>query len=156
MYSCRLIFFWLAALSQVLPAAFCTETDTSRYAIVIDAGSTGSRSYVVRAVISGEDRVFSATPGGKIKPGLSSFANELANMSTYLYPLIEDAIRSIPDSYDKDTELHIRGTGGMRLLGLNQQIEIWDGLFDQLLVRGFPLSLKRSNFGTISGFELFL
>jgi Golgi nucleoside diphosphatase len=124
------------------------------YAIVVDAGSTGSRGYVVQvgAPAGGEGAPeFDIVPGIKVKPGLSTFFNDLEGLSSYLHPLLLAAASAIPDACLAQAELHVRGTGGMRLLAPEVQEAVWAGLYAQLAVRGYPFSVQRANMDTISG-----
>nr|KYP63745.1 Nucleoside-triphosphatase [Cajanus cajan] len=96
------------------------ETVTS-YAVIIDAGSTGSRVYVfhfdhnLELLRVGDDLYFKET----VTPGLSSYADfpELAAKS--LIPLIEAAENIVPQDLEPKTPLKLGATAGLRLLDGN-------------------------------------
>lgn len=95
----------------------------------------------------------SVTPGIKVKPGLSTFTGEDHQaLLEYMKPLLE-AVKDIkPVECNGRLALHIRGTGGMRLLSLEQQNVIWDNLYELLVSHYNDLFLLvRDNIGTISG-----
>lgn len=139
-FCCFCVFSYLIQLVQ----------SNIQYAVVIDAGSTGSRSYILKISSLGDTSV-SITPGLKVKPGLSSFHENLGDLESYLHDSILHAISVVPNEYIGITELHVRGTGGMRLLHEDEQVLIWDALFSHLLRWNYPFVLRRDNFGTISG-----
>jgi len=107
---------------------------------------------VVVAALAGGTEEFSVLPGIKIKPGLSSFSNNVGGLYEYIRPLLAAAALDVPPECVSTPELHIRGTAGMRLLPEEVQAVIWDNLFEQILLKEkHHFILRRSNFGTISG-----
>lgn len=126
----------------------------NRYAIVIDAGSTGSRAFVV--VIPGgtkkNDPSVKSIKGMKVTPGLSSFVNNPTAAVDYITPLFDDAASRIPSEMHQATPVYIKGTAGMRLLNDNNQSMLWDTLYDGLKGQErFPFLIERGNLGTIDG-----
>ena len=129
---------WLAALwllyqnaGPVHPA----NVDLNQYAIVVDAGSSGSRAYLYfwpphtgnpRDLLkispltdeSGEPLVKKATPG------LSSFADDPGAVMGYMRPLLDFASDLIPPSHHQHTHLYVLATAGMRLLTKEEQAAI--------------------------------
>ena len=93
-----------------------TGTDARRYAVVIDAGSTGSRVHVFafQTVDDGlkllED-TFEAT-----KPGLSAKAEDPKGAADSLRRLMDVAVKTVPESARATTSAEIRATAGLRLL----------------------------------------
>ncbi|KND00896.1 uncharacterized protein SPPG_03996 [Spizellomyces punctatus DAOM BR117] len=97
-----------------------------QYALVIDAGSTGSRIHVYRfnhcdgPSLTLEDEIFQ-----QLKPGLSSpkFATpeEAANS---LDPLLKIALEAVPANVQKCTPVTVKATAGLRMLkdGKGEQI----------------------------------
>jgi len=86
------------------------------YAVVIDAGSTGSRIHVYQfnAGFSGvelKDELFE-----QLKPGLSSYAKEPAMGAASLKPLLKHALDIIPKSEMPKTPVMIGATAGLRML----------------------------------------
>ena len=90
---------------------------SSRHAIVIDAGSTGSRVHVYefqfcgRTLESVVDELFH-----EVKPGLSSFDHDPPKAALSLQPLIERALQRVPKAVRECTPLALRATAGLRLL----------------------------------------
>lgn len=99
-----------------------------RYAVVIDAGSTGSRVSVF---------TFETAAGGRLelvnnvykalKPGLSSYAGEPASGAASLGPLLETAVAAVPVEHRGVTPLTVRATAGLRLLPGEQAGQLLDG-----------------------------
>jgi apyrase len=96
---------------------FLIETDgVENYAVVIDAGSTGSRVHVFRfknmaGVNVLKDEVFKA-----IKPGLKAFALEPDVAAKTLEPLMQTAMENVPEKFRSSTPITLRATAGLRLL----------------------------------------
>ena len=89
-----------------------------RYGIMMDAGSTGSRTHIFE---------FDIQPNGQmklvrevfeeLKPGLSSFATNPEGAATSLIPLMEAAVKSVPAPAVPCTPVALKATAGLRLLG---------------------------------------
>ncbi|XP_050524735.1 ectonucleoside triphosphate diphosphohydrolase 5 [Daktulosphaira vitifoliae] len=88
-----------------------------KYAVIIDAGSTGSRvlTLAFKESLGGgltlEDELFV-----QVKPGLSSFADNPSKASESINQLLAKAQNFVPKEYWKDTPLAMRATAGLRLL----------------------------------------
>jgi Golgi nucleoside diphosphatase len=120
----------------------------SEYAIVIDAGSTGSRTFIFNA--TGDQ--FEVIAGLKFKPGISQFSSNLQKVADYFMPALLHAATIIPTSAQAATKLHIKGTAGMRLLDDETQASIWNAVTLNLLAdERTPFSISPDNIGTISG-----
>ncbi len=130
---------------------------SEKYAVVIDAGSTGSRVFVYKIVVDSEgERQVTGTNGGKVRPGLSSFHDHPQDAGAYIAPLLVNSATMIPESYLHETELFIKGTAGVRLLPDDVQIKLWDTLFTDLTntsISAVPLKYIRENFETITGHQ---
>ncbi|KAJ3308688.1 Guanosine-diphosphatase [Boothiomyces sp. JEL0838] len=95
-----------------------------QYAIVIDAGSTGSRIHVYRFNYCNqapelEDEVFVIT-----KPGLSSYVDNPKAAADSLDKLLKEAVKSVPVQLQKCTPITVKATAGLRMLenGMGEQI----------------------------------
>ncbi|KAL1992311.1 hypothetical protein VTN49DRAFT_4343 [Thermomyces lanuginosus] len=102
-----------------------------RYAVILDAGSSGTRVYVYRWLDSARARQ-SASPKElkslpeiktkkhwtkKIQPGISTFADKPSRVGPdHLDKLLKHALDVIPEPDVKDTPFFLLATAGMRLL----------------------------------------
>jgi Golgi nucleoside diphosphatase len=141
------------------------------YAVVIDAGSTGSRSFVFNisssyiyenenndSEVGKKKRKVDVYTGEKVRPGLSTFADNPLDSIEYIIPLFVNAASIIPKQFHNSTQVFIKGTAGMRLLEQHKQEVIWDSLAiglanNHLNKFNFPFQINRSNIGTINGYQ---
>ncbi len=98
-----------------------------RYAVVVDAGSTGSRVHAF---------AFADTPAGlellgdtfeQLKPGLSSYAGDPSAGAASLRPLLDAALAAVPASHAARTPVEVRATAGLRMLPGDQAEELLAG-----------------------------
>lgn len=93
-----------------------------QYALMIDAGSTGSRIHVYRFNNCGptpelEDEVFKMTPKKEGGSGLSSYKGDAEGAAKSLDVLMDVAVESVPDSLKSCTPVAVKATAGLRKLG---------------------------------------
>ncbi len=89
----------------------------NRHAIVLDAGSTGSRVHVYEFQCCGDKLVMLADElFEEVKPGLSSFEKDPMAAAWSLKPLLEKALERIPSFLHACTPLVLKATAGLRLL----------------------------------------
>ncbi|KAJ3240073.1 Guanosine-diphosphatase [Chytriomyces hyalinus] len=103
-----------------------TGTDlTAQYAIMLDAGSTGSRVHVY-TFHHCVDRVTQRNSGGftlddelfeQVKPGLSSYADNPTKAAMSLDALMDHATNRVPKELWKCTPVAVKATAGLRLIG---------------------------------------
>jgi len=101
------------------------------FAIVLDAGSSGTRAYLYSWPEHSGDRheLLKISPllqdgepmVKKASPGLSSMGETPDNAFEYLRPLLTFASNNIPKEKHKETPLYILATAGMRLLEKEKQ-----------------------------------
>ena len=132
----------------------CLAESEKFYALVIDAGSTGSRGFVFEFGLDQHGgRLVASMKGKKVTPGLSSFVDHPADAIEYLMPTFLDAAQIIPKNRHMSTNVYIKGTAGMRLLSVDAQTKLWDVLYDGLDNSAqMPFIVRRENFGTIDGY----
>lgn len=134
-----------------------------QYAVMIDAGSSGSRVYIyvwpphsgdTRQLLNirmlhdklGKDVYYAITPG------LSSCSTNPSNSSEYLAPLLKFAADNIPKEKHKETPLYVLATAGMRLLDLATQNAILEDLRKDI-PKEYSFLFTPSNVAVISGKE---
>lgn len=88
-----------------------------RYAVVLDAGSTGSRVHTYR-FRNGEGGGLELVDDDfhQLKPGLSSFKDDPDKGAASLAPLLDAAKERVPASAHASTPIELRATAGLRLL----------------------------------------
>lgn len=94
-----------------------TQNDDLKYAIVFDAGSTGSRvhAYTFRTT-DGSGMELLDDGFYHIKPGLSAFSDNPEGAAKSLLPLLDNANKHVPASAKPATCMELRATAGLRLL----------------------------------------
>lgn len=97
-----------------------TQFDSSnpivQYAIVIDAGSTGSRVHVYKFNNCGQSPALEYETFMSLQPGLSSYAGDPTAAAASLDPLLEEAQRVVPAHLRSCTPIEVKATAGLRLL----------------------------------------
>mmetsp|Transcript_28108 Transcript_28108/g.53169 ORF Transcript_28108/g.53169 Transcript_28108/m.53169 type:complete len:478 (+) Transcript_28108:83-1516(+) len=93
------------------------EQEEMRYAVVLDAGSTGSRVHTYR-FRNGEGGGLELVDDDfhQLKPGLSSFKDDPDKGAASLAPLLDAAKERVPASAHASTPIELRATAGLRLL----------------------------------------
>ncbi|KDN41227.1 nucleoside phosphatase GDA1/CD39 [Tilletiaria anomala UBC 951] len=96
------------------------ERPLVQYALMIDAGSTGSRVHVYKFNFCEkapelEDEFFD-----KVQGGLSNFKDNPSGAADSLRPLLEKALQRVPLSLRACAPIAVKATAGLRLLGPQQ------------------------------------
>lgn len=119
----------------------------------MDAGSTGSRSFLFKIFSESGKKNINSTKIMEITPGLSEFYDRPELAVDYLIPVFQKAAELIPIDHHLKTAIYVQGTAGMRLLPDEVQEQLWDTLVDRLKTHpSNPFPIDRSKFGTINGF----
>lgn len=114
-----------------------------KYAVLVDAGSSGSRMQVYSWKDPKLERALRASKGldatvlpkvekgtwensgvdwsMKVEPGLSSYGDHPADVGSYLKELLDHAEKIVPPSAWAETPIYVMATAGMRLLPENQR-----------------------------------
>ncbi|XP_031559277.1 ectonucleoside triphosphate diphosphohydrolase 1-like [Actinia tenebrosa] len=92
-----------------------------KYAVIFDAGSSGTRIKVYKILIHTPLRVSDVQQApvpkpDKVRPGLSKFADNIGEIGGYLRPLIDGALKVVPKDKQAHTTIRLFATAGMRLL----------------------------------------
>ncbi|AES80808.2 putative apyrase [Medicago truncatula] len=127
------------------------ETLTS-YAVVFDAGSTGSRVHVYHfdqnldLLHIGNDVEFY----NKTTPGLSAYADNPKEAAESLIPLLEQAERVVPVNLQPKTPVKLGATAGLRLLDGNSSELILEAV-SSLLKKRSTFNVQSDAVGIIDG-----
>lgn len=117
----------------------------TQYALMIDAGSTGSRIHVYRFNNCGptpelEDEVFRMTEKRKGGSGLSSYEKDAEGAARSLDPLMEVAVEAVPEMYRPCSPIAVKATAGLRMLGTEMSDNILEAVRHRLeTVFPFPV-----------------
>lgn len=124
------------------PTTKCTRPhDPSKplvqYAIMIDAGSTGSRVHVYKFNNCGptpelENEEFKMTEKRAGGSGLSSYKTDAEGAAKSLDPLLQVAVDTVPDEYKSCSPIAVKATAGLRLLGEEMSTKILDAVRTRL------------------------
>lgn len=104
---------------------YCSEPHSPdsaliQYALVIDAGSTGSRIHVYKFNNCGPTPALEYETFKAVQPGLSYFARDPTAAAASLDPLMEEAVRVVPKSLHHCSAVEVKATAGLRLLPGNE------------------------------------
>lgn len=91
-----------------------------QYAIMMDAGSTGSRIHVYKFNYCTSSPELEFEHFDHIEPGLSSYGADALGAANSLRPLLDKAMQIIPPSLQRCAPLSLKATAGLRLLGPEQ------------------------------------
>ncbi|PPD82955.1 hypothetical protein GOBAR_DD20109 [Gossypium barbadense] len=114
---------------------------STKYGIIIDGGSTGTRIHVFRYRVDGsKNLVFDFKEGSdslKVNPGLSAYVEYPEAVSDSLGKLLEFGRKKVPRKQLAETEIRLMATAGLRLLDVELQERILDECRKVLRVSGF-------------------
>jgi apyrase len=114
--------------------SFSAHASAPHYAIIVDAGSSGSRLHLFQYDDSKPLPVINDIFSENITPGLSSFANQAASAGESLKKLFDDAADQLKaQQIDQATvSVDILASAGMRLLTPETQQAIYNNINDYL------------------------
>lgn len=120
-----LLYYTLSTPLTVPLTTNCLPPNPTSYAIMIDAGSTGSRLhlYHFRQCQNSLPQLIKED-FYSLQPGLSAFAHSPLEAAQSLAPMLNSATDSIPKNQRACTNVQVKATAGLRLLGEKQSAEI--------------------------------
>jgi len=95
-----------------------------QYALMIDAGSTGSRIHVYKFNHCGASAEYEYEVFKMVKGGLSDYAGRPEDAAKSLNSLLDEAVRVVPKSLQSCTPVAVKATAGLRLLPGSQSADI--------------------------------
>ena len=104
-----------------------------KYGIMFDAGSTGSRIHVYKfhedskGALKLDDELFE-----QVKPGLSSYPDDISGATKSIKSLVDKAMAYIPAEKQASTPLALKASAGLRILGEEKSVPILNGVKDML------------------------
>ncbi|CZT18958.1 probable Probable guanosine-diphosphatase [Ramularia collo-cygni] len=116
-----------------------------QYALMVDAGSTGSRIHVYRFNNCGptpelEDEIFKMTEKRDGGSGLSSYKGDAEGAAKSLDVLMDVAVKNVPDKLKSCTPVAVKATAGLRKLGPEMSDAILKAVRERLeTVYPFPV-----------------
>ncbi|KAI9250364.1 nucleoside phosphatase GDA1/CD39 [Helicostylum pulchrum] len=121
------IYFFPNFISRLDGNKAIDQGSCQKYALMIDAGSTGSRIHVYRfhqcthlePVKLEEEELFAQTI-----PGLSAYADDPQQAAESLDVLLTGAIELVPKHLQHKTPIAVKATAGLRLLGQSKSDDI--------------------------------
>lgn len=139
------------------PATFETDSDPSKtphcsrphaagtpivqYALMIDAGSTGSRIHIYKFNNCQESPSYEWEVFKQTQPGLSDYASDPLGAAKSLDVLMTEAMRVVPEHLRKCTPVAVKATAGLRLLPGSQAGDILKAVEQRLRQEWvFPLA----------------
>lgn len=125
-----------------------------QYALMIDAGSTGSRIHVYQFAFC-QSKVQSLSDAAplptlvdekfyQLQPGLSSFKGRPKEAANSLRPLLQHAIEDVPEKDHHCTPIAVKATAGLRLLGVRESQAILDQV-KRSLDKDWPFPVLQDN-----------
>ena len=130
---------------------YSSDKPLIQYALMIDAGSTGSRIHVYRFNNCGptpelEHEEFAMTEKKAGGAGLSSYDTDAEGAARSLDPLMKVAVDFVPKEYQSCSPLAVKATAGLRLLGEEKSARILETVRTRLETAfPFPVVSKEKN-----------
>jgi guanosine-diphosphatase len=103
-----------------------------QYALMVDAGSTGSRIHIYKFNNCGPSASYEYEVFKMTKPGLSSYKGDPVAAASSLDVLLDEAVSVVPKELWSCTPVAVKATAGLRLLGISQSIEILNAVRTRL------------------------
>ncbi|KAG7087965.1 hypothetical protein E1B28_012006 [Marasmius oreades] len=111
-----------------------------QWALMIDAGSTGSRIHIYKFNNCQKNPSFEYEVFHMIKGGLSDYAGKPEEAAESLDVLMDEALRVVPESLQSCTPVAVKATAGLRLLPGSQSADILKAV-ERALKESYPFKL---------------
>lgn len=128
---------------------------SEQFAVVIDAGSTGSRVHIFRFTSSGGRLELETDTFEQLKPGLSANAENPRLAARSLKPLLDKAVATVPTPLHASTSVEVRATAGLRLLPGDQAQDILEAV-RTFLIAEYPFKCDKDSVTILDGMAMFL
>ncbi|PCH39828.1 hypothetical protein WOLCODRAFT_116240 [Wolfiporia cocos MD-104 SS10] len=112
-----------------------------QYALMIDAGSTGSRIHIYKFNNCGPSPMYEYEVFRMTQPGLSSYAGRPRDAAQSLDVLLDEAVKVVPEALRACTPVAVKATAGLRLLGAAESTAILDAVRLRLHEK-YPFNLQ--------------
>ncbi|KAJ4475764.1 nucleoside phosphatase family-domain-containing protein, partial [Lentinula aciculospora] len=109
-------------------APYAPHLPLVQYALMIDAGSTGSRIHIYKFNNCGSSPLYEYEVFKQRQPGLSKLASQPNDAAESLDILLDEAVRVVPSSLRACTPVAVKATAGLRLLPGSQSKDILDAV----------------------------
>lgn len=103
-----------------------------QYALMIDAGSTGSRIHIYKFNNCGPSAAYEYEVFKQRQPGLSYYKSSPQQAAESLDELMEEAVKVVPKNLWKCTPIAVKATAGLRLLGEKHSKDILNAVASRL------------------------
>ncbi|KAI0769116.1 nucleoside phosphatase family-domain-containing protein [Trametes elegans] len=112
-----------------------------QFALMIDAGSTGSRIHIYKFNNCGPSPGYEYEVFRQRQPGLSSYKDSPGAAAESLDELLDEALRVVPESLRRCTPVAVKATAGLRLLGAKESADILAAVRRRIETK-YPFSLQ--------------
>lgn len=112
------------------------------YAVIFDAGSTGSRVHIYSFTKSKGQMDLDEDTFEQLKPGLSAYADDPEKAAQSLQPLVKIALDTVPKHLQSKTRIKLGATAGLRLLPGDQADKILEAVKAYFAQQPFILDPK--------------
>jgi guanosine-diphosphatase len=103
-----------------------------QYALMIDAGSQGSRIHIYKFNNCGPSAAYEYEVFKQLQPGLSYYKSSPQDAAESLDELLDEAVRVVPQDLWKCTPVALKATAGLRMLGEQQSKDILEAVANRI------------------------
>jgi len=152
--ACGLLALWLLARSGGEEADEAwVGSDGWRYLTIVDAGSSGCRAHVFRwrKPPRGGVEVDPHHNNLKVKPGLSTFAENPSGAGASLKPLLDFVLSEIPEDQWARSPVYLKATAGLRMVDKKPREAILESVRDALAASPLKFDDRKAGALVIAG-----